>query len=295
MRRSTLNLGFARMLFVFAGTLFWYPQLSHAEALKMAFAPDRFEWSANPGETLHGTVDFSNGSDALLVLHIEGIGFRPNGEEGKIAVDSTDAARSLAAWIAPGVSDLAVDPKSTAPIDFDLKVPPDASPGAHWGVLVFKNKTLYEPGAVILLNVRGQAPEKLTVASFTGTASATGTLAFVARLRNDGAFYEKPQSTITVRNIFGILAAEAPVPGQNVLPGYVRRFAVAVGNGFWPGAYFATITATYGSGGQSVSGRTTIWVMPNGAGWAVLAVIVALGLGGLIVARRRASRTPGVH
>src|SRR5579863_4091245 len=104
--------------FIVVGALFALPQLSKAEALKMAFAPDRFEWSANPGETIHGTVEFSNGSDAPLALHIKGIAFRPNGEEGKIALDSTDAAHSLAGWIVPRVSDVEVGPHSTAPIDF---------------------------------------------------------------------------------------------------------------------------------------------------------------------------------
>jgi hypothetical protein len=243
--------------------------------------------STAQGVAIHGTVESSNGTYAPLAIRLEEVGCRPEGEEGKLTVDAAaDPAHSLKDWIAPVATDLVVPAQAKMPIDFDIHVPRDAKPGAYWGILVMKNEGTVHLGLIILGNVRGPVPEKLTVASFTGAVSPTGSLTFIARLRNDGDLYEKAEGTVIVRNIFGEMLAEEPLPAENVLPGYVRRFAVSTGSEFWPGAYVATVAATYGTQKQRVAAKTVVFVMPSRAGRVLVVLVLACAMAGAMFARR---------
>jgi hypothetical protein len=115
----------------------------------------------------------------------------------------------------------------------------------------------------MLVNVRGDAMEKLTVASFEENTSGTGALAFTARFKNDGELYEKPQSTIKVQNILGQTVAEAAVQPENILPGYIRRFTQIIPSTLWPGPYKATLKATYGEKAQTAEAKKLIWIEPK--------------------------------
>jgi hypothetical protein len=221
-----------------------------------------------------------------MSLHVESADFRPVGEDGKITVGQVpDEGRSLKNWLVPRLTDLVAPATAETPIDFAIRVPPDAKPGAYWGVLLLIDQGQFHLAPIMLVNVSGDAPEQLTVASFAGAASITGSLTFVARLRNDGAWYEKATVAVVVRSIFGAVVAQAAVPAENVLPGSVRRFAVSTGSGLWPGAYLATVTATYGSGGHRVTGRTVVWVWRRPFAVAGVALLLA---GVLVVINRLA-------
>jgi hypothetical protein len=262
MRRSTHNLGLTRMLLVVAGILFAHTA-AFAQPLSMAIDPARFEFVTSAGDTISATVVFSNGTDSPSPIHLEGADFRPVGEDGKIAVGQVpDDGRSLKNWLVPRVTDLVAPGNAKTPIDFAIRVPSDAKPGAYWGVLLLMDQGQFHLAPIMLVNVAGDAPEGLTVAGIAGATSATGSLTLVARLRNDGALYEKATVAVVVRNILGTAVAEAEAPAENVLPGSIRRFAISAGSGLWPGAYVATVTATYGAEKHRATGRTVVWVRP---------------------------------
>jgi hypothetical protein len=259
-----------------------------AQAISMGIDPARFEFTALPGQELGASVAFSNGSGTQMPIHVEGADFRPVGEDGKIAVgESPDEGRSLKNWIAPGVRDLVALANAKTSIDFAIRVPSDAMPGAYWGVLVLRDQGQFHLAPIILVNVLGEAPEKLTLASLQGSVSATGSLKVVARFRNDGAMYEKPAGAVVVRNIFGGIVAEGMLPTENVLPGYVRRFAISVGSGLWPGPYVATVAARYGSANHVLGAERTVWVVPKRVEWRLVSVVGICLAGGLMLVRRR--------
>jgi len=292
MRQSTSNLALLVIPLVVAGA-FLAHEAALAQPVKMEIEPARFEFTAWPGQVLPASVAFSNGSGAAMPIHAEGADFRPADEDGKIAVgQAPDGGRSLKDWIAPGVRDLVAPAGAKTAIGFAVHVPADARPGAYWGVLVLKDPGQFHLAPIILVNVLGEAPERLAVASFAGAVSATGSVTFVARLRNDGALYEKPTGTVVVRNIFGTMVAEAALPAENVLPGYVRRVAVSVGSGLWPGPYIASVQATYGSAGHRVSSMAVVWVLPRWvlAGFALGSVGILTVLAVFLRGRLRAKK-----
>jgi hypothetical protein len=264
MRRPICNLGIGGMLLVFAGSLF-VQEPAWASSISMGIDRTRFEFSATPGETLHGTVVLSNDTDSLLPIHVQSGDFEPQGEDGKVAMGTQNPAHSLKDWIVPTQIDLVVPGRGRPPIDFDIHVPSDAKPGAYWGNIILRPPGNVQLATIILVNVLGGAPEKLTVTSFEETTSATGALTFTARFKNDGELYEKPKSAITVQNIFGQTVAEVEVQPENVLPGYIRRFTQIIPGNLWPGLYEATLKSTYGEKAQTAVANKLVWILPQGS------------------------------
>jgi hypothetical protein len=295
MRRFIFNLRRLRLLLICAGTLFplFLPH-AFAQQISMRIDPARFEFVASPGATIHATVQFTNGADTPLPIFPESADVRSQGEEGKMEVGvADDPAHSLKEWLVPLQTELSIPAKTTVPIDFEIRVPAGATSGAYWGALVLRTQGRYNLAPIILINVRGGATENVVVASFDGVASATGSLTFVARLRNEGALFEKPQGTISVRNIVGMTVAEVPLPAENIFPGYVRKVEAHAVAKLFGGPYTARLRATYGNGGE-VMATARFWVMPRRSGLAGVGLLLVMIVAGVMVVRARRNFVAGV-
>jgi hypothetical protein len=154
----------------------------------------RFEFSARLGETLHGTVTISNNTDAPVPILVQSADFEPQGEDGKAVIGTDNPAHSLKDWIVPTQTDLLARGRAKKPIDFAVHVPPGAKPGAHWGIIILKSPSHFDLAPIILVNVPGQATEKLTVASFDENTSATGALTLIARLKTTASSTKSPKA-----------------------------------------------------------------------------------------------------
>jgi len=195
-----------------------------------------------------------------------------------------------------------------------IKVPANASPGGHYGVIRF---TATPPdlkgtgvslsaslGALILIRVSGDVKESLAVQEFTvnhyiptgetGKAGKAGTLfesaplMFVERLKNTGNTHEQPVGQVTITDMFGkkIAAANVNVPPRNVLPGSIRRFEQPVdhdliGNKKLFGLYHAKLSVVYGTNKQTVTSSLAFWVIP----YRLIGTVIILIIGGFFALR----------
>jgi hypothetical protein len=248
------------------GSLFVH-KAAYASPINMGIDRTRVEFSARPGDTIHGIIVLSNDTAAPVPIHVQSADFEPQGEDGKVAMGTQNPAHSLKDWITPTQTDLVAPGRAKIPIDFDVHVPPGAKSGAYWGIIILKNPSHFDLAPIVLVNVLGEAQEKLTVASFEETTSATGALTFTARFKNDGDLYEKPKSTITIKNFLGQTVAETKLPPENILPGAIRRFITIIPINLGPGPYKATLKTTYGEKpqeqGQEVEASTQLWIKPK--------------------------------
>jgi hypothetical protein len=252
---------------------FLYSRLAFASPLPVAINPTRIEITAAPGQHVESSFKFWNGTDAFLPVHLQAADFSPQGEEGQVAVDGSEAAvNSLKSWLKPEYADMNVAPKQEFEFRFALDVPVNADPGSHWGTLLVITSPQSGSGTgaaiqtriglIILVNVLGDAREKLSLESFSAPRFLQGPpLELAARFRNEGTVHEAPLGSIAVRNWFGSLVATGTLPVRNVLPGTVRKITASVGDGVWLGRYDVALRASYGAG-EMLEARAVLWVVP---------------------------------
>jgi hypothetical protein len=270
-----------------------------AGPLPFLVTPTRGEFVASPGEQKTGGFVFTNKSDHQVEVQIGSADFQATDELGHIAIGQPEnAASSLIDWVHPSVSKINVPAGAFVRIGFSLDVPLGAAPGGHWGAVLVTSKPELREGDsaeqtsiayAILLNVRGDALEKVSIASFSAPRFVEAPpIAFTARFKNEGALHERPHAVLEIRNIFGRVVASGVFSDEHVLPDAVRKVERPFGAGFWFGRYTARLTATYADGAKSVEAQTTFWVVP----WkkmlpAGLGVFVILVVSGFVLWWRR--------
>jgi len=266
-----------------------------AGPLPVSISPTRIEFAANRGDRLTGTVEFWNGTDSWLPVHIEPEDIRQGDEQGHVVRDAEDPANSLKAWVKSAIPDVTVAPKTKIPLDFTMDVPTNADPGSHWGGLAVVTTPIESGGGaaiqvrigtILLVNVYGEAREKLTLESFiVPRFLETPPVTLVARFRNEGTVHEKPEGTMEIRDVFDRIVATSTLPERNVLPRTVRRIAAEAGSGFWIGRYTALLRTTYGTGNEVLLARATFWVVP----WRKYGLPFVIFLGGFVfvIVKRR--------
>lgn len=272
----------------------------------LEIAPPVINLNANPGQTVTTRIYLRNISSGDLVVKGQANDFVAAGEDGTPKVllqDTTNNPYSLKDWIATPQSLLLV-PKEIKTMDITIRVPGNASPGGHYGVIRF---TATPPslkdtgvslsaslGALILFTVNGKIDHNLSVKEFSvnhggksGSLFESGPVNFVEKIRNDGNVHEQPSGTVTVTNMFNKPVGGVNVnrPPRNILPGSVRKFEQAldksvIGNTKLFGRYKAVMKVTY-DGGKTLTATKTFWVIP----YKLIAALAVLLVAGFFVVR----------
>jgi hypothetical protein len=246
------------------------------------------ELAADPGQTVTASIRVRNVTAGTLIAKGKADDFGAGADESgqpKILLDEKEATRySLKYWV-NGVPDLRLAPQELKTTTITIKVPGNAEPGGHFGVVRF---TAVPPdldgtgvalsasvGTLVLLKVSGPITEKLSLAELSAwknPGSKTvmkasffehGPVGFVVRLKNEGSVHEKAQGSIDVTNTFGKKVASVAVnpKGGNVLPDSIRRFEQTLDKKQLMGHYTAKLAMTY-SNGQKLQGSLGFWVIP---------------------------------
>jgi hypothetical protein len=112
-----------------------------------------------------------------------------------------------------------------------------------------------------------------------------GPVTISARVKNAGNVQIKPIGTVTLKKSFGgeDQSFEFNEARANILPDSVRRFDIPQEDlGY--GRYTATLSLSYGDGGDIINSETTFWVLPYGyiaglvVGVGVVTVLAGVGL-----------------
>jgi len=280
-------------------------QSAAGQALEIS--PPVINLTANPGQILKVQLSLRDISSESIIVSNQVNDFVAASEDGtpKILLNNEiSGPYSLKDWITP-LPNLLMIPKQIKNVPVTIKVPANASPGGHYGVIRF---TAAPPelkgtgvslsaslGALILIRVSGDIKESLTVQEFTvnhdhdGKTGKPGTLFestpihFVERLRNTGNTHEQPVGQVAITDMFGkkVAAVNVNLPPRNVLPGSIRRFeqpldSSVIGNKKLFGRYNAKLNITYGANKQTLTASFAFWVIP----YRLIGVTIVLLVGG---------------
>ncbi len=275
----------------------------------LEIAPPVITLTVNPGQTVNTQISIRDISSGNLIVTGQANDFVAAGEDGtpKILLNGDEGNNpySLKDWV-QSLPQLLLIPKQIKTLPVTIKVPSSASPGGHYGVIRF---TATPPelkgtgvslsaslGALVLLTVRGDIKDQLSVAEFsvnkdgkTGHIFQSTPLNFVEKIKNTGNVHEEPSGIIIVKDLFGKAVASVSVnqANRNVLPGSIRKFSepldkTSLGTRRLFGRYKATMTLHYGPNKKDVLVATaTFWIIP----YKMVGAAILLLIGGFFLLR----------
>ncbi len=271
---------------------------SAGQALEIA--PPVVTLTVDPGQTITTQIYLRDIASTNLNVSGQANDFVAAGEDGtpKILLDANESdPYSMKSWVGT-LPSLQLIPREIKSMSVSIRVPENASPGGHYGVIRF---TATPPdlsntgvslsaslGALLLVTVRGSIVDSVQLQSFTasengkaGTFFESAPLTFSELLHNVGNVHEEPSGQVTITDMLGKTLATLGInePPHNILPSSTRRFnelldSSVIGNKMMIGRYTATLSATYG-GKKTIEGSFTFWVIPYRLIGAVTAGLIA--------------------
>ncbi|MFZ1258566.1 MAG: hypothetical protein WAQ25_03795 [Candidatus Saccharimonas sp.] len=280
---------------------------TNEKGLALEIAPPVLNFVVDPGETIKSEIALRDVSTSALIVTSEINDFTASGEENgnpKVITDATEKSPyTITNWVSP-FPKMTLQPKQLQKLPLEIKVPANAAPGGYYGVVRFTatppdantNGVSLAPslGALIMVRVKGDAVEKLSVQEFYMTQQGKRgnffediPFDFVERINNEGNVYEQPTGNILIKDIFGKPVANVNVnaEGRTVLPKSIRKYSqvfdkAALGNTTMFGKYSAELTLNYGNK-LTTKSTLTFWVIP----WKLIIAGIVLLIIAIIVIR----------
>lgn len=289
-----------------------------AAANTLKISPVRSDVSADPGETKVVKVTVTNPTSQKVSVRVIQNDFVAGDEDGTPAIilDETEYAKShsLKRFMTP-VEGIVLDANESKTIDVELKVPADAEPGGYFGVVRFAPTNPDGGGQVnvsaslaslILLNVNGDAPEKLDLTEFVVQQDGRKKSFFVsgdnivvtARFENKGNVHAGPFGKISLLKGDKVVYEDDFNDKEQrdvVLPSSARRWTIPLEQVSGIGRYTVAATFTYGSDNKTIEVSESFWVIPRNAiilGVAGVVLLIGAIAGGVFYVRRRRNSFP---
>ncbi len=265
-----------RKIYIFFVLVIALTRVSYAqESAGFSISPPSFEVSANPGDTIKNVVKVTNITTNPIALETLAKDFVAVGNEGAVELLDENSFFSLASWVNFEVDTITLQPKQTALIDYQIKVPVNAEPGGKFASLIFrtippKNNEItgatlaQEVGALVLMRVAGDAKEYAKISEFTSDKSVYeyGPIEFTLLVRNEGSVHVRPKTNVTITNTLGKRVASISLGEKNVLPSAERKFNGLLEKKYMFGRYTATATAVYGTKNTILTDTYSFVVIP---------------------------------
>ncbi len=265
----------------------FHPTLANAQdadaAQGIQVSPALIELNAERGKTYTLNLKVVNVTLTKLSYTTVVNDFNTKSETGaaNVLLDSTlPKTASVIDWVSM-VSEFTLDTRESRSITAEVKIPNDAEPGGHYGVIRFSGHApeltgtgvglSASTGMLLLIRVAGDISESANLASFYTANSGKQTsffenspINFVTRVKNDGNIHVKPTGNIVIQDVFGNSVGKVAVNDttSNVLPDSIRKFDGEYKGGWMFGMYTANLTLGYGTTGQAITGTVSFWVIP---------------------------------
>lgn len=230
-----LNTSVLTGVFVF-GALFFGLSVEPAQALTVN---PRLEYDADPGSTIHSTIQILNDERQTRTFYLRSENFNSEDEAGTPSF--TTRQEDLATWIkTPDV--ITLGPGQAMNLPLEIAVPKNAEPGGHYAAVFFLSQPPSSDksqsdvgiesrlGSLILLRVSGDFVQDASILEFNTTGGKkffTGLpIQFYYRFQNTGDDHQKPLGDIVIKDIFGrtVKIIPANTNDGSVLPKSIRRF-----------------------------------------------------------------------
>jgi len=264
----------------------------------LTIVPARFEFSADPGDTIQSQIILINEQKITLDFSASFEKITVRGEHGEPVF--TGEKTGLASWIQASPSKVTLGPGQEKRIPLTIEVPENADPGGHYAAIFWSTVPPEGGGsgmgitmrvaALVLLRVSGEVIESGEILDFRGHKEIVNYLPinFDFNFQNTGTIHLKPRGEIVIKNIFKKIVEILPVnlEGYNVLPDSERSFSVGwllnseilqekggflaelkkEKAGFGLGYYKADLNLEYGEKKQTSQASFGFWVLP----WRIL-------------------------
>jgi len=279
------------------------PILGQNSKTGLQLSPISYEVEANPGESFVKEIKITNVSDKKLKTDISAEDFIAGGEKGepKILVGEEEGSSkwSLRHWIRFNQAQLELDKKETKSFYFNIKIPEDAEPGGHYGVVRFTYSTPQTGdsgvalsgsiGCLVLVKVKGDVKETGEIVEFypakfleSGLKKTTffekGPVDFELRFKNTGNVHYKPKGTIEITTLLS-RKYKIAFDERNVLPDSIRKFDTQWKEAPSFGRFTAQATMEYGDKNvSSKSDKIVFYIFPWKIGIIASIIFVALSI-----------------
>lgn len=290
-----------KFLLLFASVTLIFPFTSMVKAADanvagVIISPPITEKEVQPGSEHSGIIKVTNpntSTDLKITVSIND--FKANGEEGdQTFVDpTTNTSLALGAWITIE-QEFTLSANQTKEVSYKVKVPSDAEPGGHYGVIFFSPSIVATTGvsgsgvtavpkigSLLLFTVPGDIKYQGSIAEFSANKKifidSTNKVDLLTRFQNLSTNHVKPQGDIVITNLLGKEVATLSVNEKmgNVLPESIRKFENSWEKKYGFGLYKATVSLAFGDSGSAKS-ELSFWIIPwkETAGAIVILIIL---------------------
>ena len=206
----------------------------------MTITPVRYEIQGNPGDTLTKEMTIINDGSTTVKYYSSFANFEAQGETGSASfVTPKD---DIGTWMMTDES-VTLAPGEQKTVAFIVKIPKDAEPGGHFGVIFWGTapensngdkqvSVTAKTGLLVLLSVSGDVKQGGGLLSYNTLDNKfwynSLPVSFVYRFQNSGGDRLKPLGLIKIKS-FGLLTTNklnANEANGNILPNSTRKFNV---------------------------------------------------------------------
>ena len=263
------------------------------EQIGAKITPPIIEERTDPGAVFTHTLDIVNQSNSSEIYYprVRDIVGIAEGGQPLFAKPGDANDYELSSWVSFDATEIPVAAHGAAKLKFTVKVPSNAGPGAHIGLVavstappenVVGSAVGYEVGSILTIRISGDVVEDTKLGEFFAdkTIYDMPNVTFSARIDNNGNVFARPKGFVDIINMFGTKVETLAVNegGASVFPKSKRIYTVDwTSDKLQIGKYRADLTLVVeGSQGmQNLNSTLSFWVIP-------LNIILPI-LGGLLV------------
>ncbi len=254
---------------------------------------DDYSLVVKPGQTVQAVIEVRNPSDVYTNVetfardfYVAADGETPMPVEG----DDMDTKWALSQWLTLTPTVSTIEPRGSSTIVVTIAVPDNALPGGRYAMILHRPVSATgamtttgaqinaQVGTLLYVVVDGEVTEDADVETFAFKGfNEMGPVPYEVDIHNASSLHVRPESTITIKNMFGKVVDEIALDTKNIFPDSTRSFT-GLWNKTWGfGPYTAQLVGTYGTQGNMISATTTFWILP-------VRLILAILLIGVLVA-----------
>jgi len=267
---------FGQCLFLVFFTLGFLINPANAQSdlnkLTLTITPPLVKANVSPGDTWNSSVKVINNNNQPIKVFTEKHDFK-SGEEGGIVLLAPPSQSSpdsqdflLTQWLSIEAGPIEIPAQKSVDIPYTIKVPANAGPGGHYGLIFVGTKPQAEAAgtvlkvssqlaSIIMLTVRGETTESGEIREFSTDKSVYGRadVNFSVRFTNTGNVHLQPRGDIVIYDQWNKEKDRININHQsefgNVLPQSTRQwqYVWTKGNGLLEmGRYRAMLVLSFG-------------------------------------------------
>lgn len=213
-------------------------------AKALTLSPPFVDHAINPGDTVMEVIKLYNEDPYPFTFYPIPMNFKATGDEGGVpmfypAYEETQGTE-LAKWVQVDQSAITIAPGERVNIPVSVVVPEDATPGGHFGAVIFSTSppdvsgnavgVMAQLATLIFIRVSGDVTEVGSIAEFGYKNPQVWynhlPVDFFLRFENSGNVHLRPTGNLFISNWYGRQVASINVNEtfSSVLPRTIRRY-----------------------------------------------------------------------